>query len=59
MQHINDIVSSKVEAPCADPATGSVILLENSHFFIKEGGTGKDADDNKIRADPEKVKGKE
>ena len=48
MQHITDIVSSKVEAPCADPATGSVILLENSHFYIKEEGTGKDADDNKI-----------
>ena len=59
MQHINDIVSSKVEAPCADPATGSVILLENSYFYVEEEGAGKDADDNKIRADPEKVKGKE
>ena len=44
MQQINDIVSSIVEAPCADPATGSVILLENSHFYIEEEGTGKDAD---------------
>ena len=51
MQQINDIVSSKVEATRADPAAGSVILLENSHFYVEEEGTGKDADENKIRPD--------
>ena len=56
VQLIKDIVRSAVEATCADPAPGSAILLENSHLYAEEEGTGKDTDDNKIRADPEKVK---
>ena len=56
VQLIKDIVSSDVKATCADPAPGSAILLENSHFYAEEEGTGKDTDDNKIRADPEKAK---
>merc|ERR1719456_794289 len=45
----------EVEAACADPAPGSVILLENLRFNIEEEGKGKDADGNKVTADPEKV----
>eukprot|EP00933_Yihiella_yeosuensis_P050137 TRINITY_DN478_c0_g1_i3.p1 TRINITY_DN478_c0_g1~~TRINITY_DN478_c0_g1_i3.p1 ORF type:complete len:538 (-),score=197.70 TRINITY_DN478_c0_g1_i3:301-1851(-) len=53
---MDDVVGAEVEAACADPEPGSVILLENSRFYIEEEGKGKDADGNKIKADPEKVK---
>merc|ERR1712048_335462 len=53
---MKDVVGPEVEAACADPAPGSVILLENSRFYIEEEGKGKDADGNKIKADPAKVK---
>merc|ERR1712046_204710 len=52
---MKDVVGPDVEAACADPAPGSVILLENSRFYIEEEGKGKDADGNKIKADPAKV----
>merc|ERR1712157_687080 len=52
---MKDVVGPEVEAACADPAPGSVILLENSRFYIEEEGKGKDADGNKIKADAEKV----
>merc|ERR1712048_479652 len=45
----------EVEAACANPAPGSVILLENLRFNIEEEGKGKDADGNKVKADPAKV----
>merc|ERR1719163_1406466 len=47
---------SEVESACADPETGSVILMENLRWNIEEEGKGADADGNKIKADPEKVK---
>merc|ERR1711988_565439 len=56
VQLMKDVVGSEVEAACADPAPGSVILLENSRFYLEEEGKGKDAEGNKIKADPEKVK---
>jgi phosphoglycerate kinase len=46
---------SEVESACADPETGSVILMENLRWNIEEEGKGADADGNKIKADPEKV----
>ena len=55
VQLMKDVVGSEVEAACADPAPGNVILLENSHFYMEEEGKGKDADGNKIRADPAKL----
>ena len=39
----------EVEAACADPASGSVILLENVRFNIEEEGKGVDKDGNKIK----------
>merc|ERR1712056_130706 len=45
----------EVEAACADPSPGSVILLENLRFNVEEEGKGKDADGNKVTADPAKV----
>jgi len=53
---MKDVIGLEVEAACADPAPGSVILLENSRFYLEEEGKGKDADGNKIKADPQKVK---
>lgn len=37
-----------VEKACADPAAGSVILLENLRFHLAEEGKGKDASGNKV-----------
>ena len=46
---LDDCVGEQVEAACADPASGSVILLENVRFHAAEEGKGKDADGNKIK----------
>jgi len=53
---MDDVVGPTVEAACADPAPGSVILLENARFYIEEEGKGQDADGKKTKADPNKVK---
>jgi len=50
-----DCAGADVEATCADPAPGSVILLENLRFHVEEEGKGVDADGNKIKADKDKV----
>merc|ERR1712054_146274 len=50
-----DCVGAEVEATCADPAAGSVILLETLRFHVEEEGKGVDADGNKLKADPAKV----
>merc|ERR1719510_2136915 len=52
---LNDCVGPDIEAACADPASGSVILLENLRFHIEEEGKGVDKDGNKIKADASKV----
>ena len=46
---LDDCVGSDVEAACADPAPGSIILLENLRFHIEEEGKGTDADGKKVR----------
>eukprot|EP00696_Hemimastix_kukwesjijk_P004698 gnl/Hemi2/16006_TR5294_c0_g1_i1.p1 gnl/Hemi2/16006_TR5294_c0_g1~~gnl/Hemi2/16006_TR5294_c0_g1_i1.p1 ORF type:complete len:433 (+),score=104.09 gnl/Hemi2/16006_TR5294_c0_g1_i1:48-1301(+) len=53
---LDDCVGAAVEAACANPPQGSVILLENLRFHIEEEGAGVDADGKKIKADEEKVK---
>lgn len=50
-----DCVGSEVEAACADPAPGSVILLENLRFHLEEEGKAKAEDGSKIQAAPEAV----
>lgn len=45
-------MGAEVEAACADPATGSVFLLENLRFHVAEEGKGKDASGNKVRRHP-------
>jgi len=52
---LNDCVGPEVEAACANPATGSVILLENLRFHIEEEGKGKDASGNKIKASKDAI----
>lgn len=53
---LNDCVGPEVEAACADPKSGSVILLENLRFHVEEEGKGVDEGGNKIKASPEAVK---
>jgi len=52
---LQDSAGSEVEAACADPAPGSVILLENIRYHIEEEGKGVDADGNKAKADKDKT----
>ncbi|KFP86732.1 Phosphoglycerate kinase, partial [Acanthisitta chloris] len=52
---LKDCVGPEVEKACANPAAGSVILLENLRFHVEEEGKGKDASGNKIKADAGKV----
>ena len=48
---LSDCVGAEVQAACADPAPGSVILLENLRYHIEEEGKGLDADKKKVRSD--------
>jgi len=52
---LSDCVGDEVESACADPASGSIILLENLRFHVEEEGKGVDADGNKVKADAAKV----
>nr|1HDI_A Chain A, PHOSPHOGLYCERATE KINASE [Sus scrofa] len=53
---LKDCVGPAVEKACADPAAGSVILLENLRFHVEEEGKGKDASGNKAAGEPAKIK---
>lgn len=46
-----DCVGPEVEAACANPQPGSVILLENLRFHIEEEGKGVDSTGAKVKAD--------
>lgn len=50
VQFLKDCVGPEVEAACADPPAGSIILLENLRFHVEEEGKGKDAAGNKTKA---------
>ena len=52
---LNGCVGAEVEAACADPAPGSIILLENLRFHVEEEGKGVDAEGNKTKAKPDDV----
>jgi len=52
---LKDCVGPDVEAACASPAPGSVILLENLRFHVAEEGKGKDAAGNKTKASQEQI----
>jgi len=46
-----DCVGEEVEAACANPEKGSVILLENVRYHVEEEGKGVDAEGKKIKAE--------
>ena len=52
---LHDCVGAEVEASCANPKQGSVILLENLRFHIEEEGKGVDENGAKVKADKAKV----
>ncbi|CAB1352458.1 unnamed protein product [Coregonus sp. 'balchen'] len=52
---LKDCVGPDVEKACANPAIGSVILLENLRFHVAEEGKGKDASGNKTKATQEQI----
>ena len=49
VKFLTDCCGPEVEAACADPEPGSVILLENLRFHLMEEGKGVDADGKKVR----------
>jgi phosphoglycerate kinase len=49
---LNDCVGEAVEAACANPPAGSIILLENLRFHPEEEGSFKSEDGSKQKADP-------
>lgn len=53
---LTDCVGPEVEKACANPATGSVILLENLRFHVEEEGKGVDGSGKKITATPAGIK---
>lgn len=53
---LKDCCGPEVEAACADPAPGSVFLLENLRFHVEEEGKGVDSEGKKIKAEKDKVK---
>jgi phosphoglycerate kinase len=52
---LDDCVGPAVEAACASPAPGSVILLENLRYHIEEEGKVKMEDGTSKKADPAAV----
>lgn len=48
MIFLPDCVGEEVEAACADPKPGSIILLENLRFHVEEEGKGVDPSGEKV-----------
>merc|ERR1719343_912821 len=55
VKFLSDCCGPEVEAACADPEPGSIILLENLRFHVEEEGKGVDPAGNKTKAKPEDV----
>jgi len=56
VKFLADCVGPEVEAACANPPHGSIILLENLRFHVEEEGSGVDKDGKKIKATEENIK---
>ncbi|XP_012279029.1 phosphoglycerate kinase [Orussus abietinus] len=52
---LDDCVGPIVESACANPISGTIILLENLRFHIEEEGKGIGPDGSKIKADQDKI----
>ncbi|KIH57673.1 phosphoglycerate kinase [Ancylostoma duodenale] len=55
VQFLKDCVGPEIEAACANPAPGSVILLENLRFYIEEEGKCTNEKGEKLKASPEAI----
>ncbi|KAK3100285.1 hypothetical protein FSP39_017596 [Pinctada imbricata] len=55
VKFLDDCVGGEVEAACADPAPGTVILLENLRFHVEEEGKGVNEAGEKVKASKENV----
>ncbi|CAJ0583805.1 unnamed protein product, partial [Mesorhabditis spiculigera] len=55
VKFLDDCVGKEVEEACANPAEGSVILLENLRFHLEEEGKGVSESGEKVKAKPEDV----
>ncbi|CAJ0949881.1 unnamed protein product, partial [Mesorhabditis belari] len=55
VKFLNDCIGSEVEAECANPTQGSVILLENLRFHLEEEGKGVNEAGEKVKAKGEEV----
>ncbi len=55
VKFVSDCVGAEANAAKAALKPGEILLLENLRFHIEEEGKAKDADGNKIKADPAKV----
>jgi len=56
VKFFKECVGAEVESACANPAPGSVFLLENLRFHIEEEGSVKLDDGTKVKAKPEDIK---
>lgn len=56
VKFLNDCIGPEVEQACANPESGSVILLENLRYHIEEEGSAKNDQGVKVKADPANVK---
>lgn len=50
---LKDCVGEEVEKACADPAPGTLFLLENLRFHVEEEGKGQDPEGKKLKASKE------
>lgn len=50
---LSGCVGPEVEAACADPAEGSILVLENLRWHVEEEGKGVDGEGNKFSASEE------
>ncbi len=55
VKFLPDCVGPEVEAACASPAPGEIILLENLRFHIEEEGKATREDGTKVKADPDAI----
>lgn len=52
---LSDCVGEDIEKACADPAAGSIIILENMRFYAEEEGKGVDSEGNKFKPSEEDI----
>mmetsp|Transcript_36935 Transcript_36935/g.77990 ORF Transcript_36935/g.77990 Transcript_36935/m.77990 type:complete len:420 (+) Transcript_36935:72-1331(+) len=52
---LDDCVGDDIEKACANPAPGSIIVLENMRFYAEEEGKGVDAEGNKVKPSEDDV----